>query len=186
MSILGIDDLKGKLKSGGARPNLFKVGLTLPPAVNGISGTNLNEQSKFLIKAATLPQSSMGVIPIPFRGRQLKIAGDRVFDPWMVTVMNDTGFSIRDELEIWMNAINRHKLNEGLTDPSSYMANLTVEQLDRDGSTLKEYKMVSAFPTDLSEIAVSFDATDTIEEYTVTFQYQYWESLAGVNGATTS
>jgi len=173
MSILGIDDLKGQLKGGGARPNLFSVGLTIP---NGIDADGVNEASKFLIKTASLPQSTMGIIPIPFRGRQLKIAGDRVFDPWVVTIMNDTGFTIRDSLERWMNEINHHRLNVGRTDPSSYMANLVVDQLDRDGTILKSYQMTDAFPTDLSEIAVSFDATDTIEEYTVTFQYQYWES----------
>jgi hypothetical protein len=129
-----------------------------------------------MCKAAQLPASIMNVIEVPFRGRQLKIAGDRTFEVWSPTVINDTGFEVRNALERWMNGMNGHSANTGITNPVAYQADLLVEQLDKDGSVLKTYKFRGCFPTNLSAIELSYDTVDTLEEFTVEFQVQYWEA----------
>jgi len=171
MAILGVDDFKSKLRGGGARPNLFKATVNFP----GYAGGDV-ELTSFLCKTAQLPGSIMNFVDVPFRGRQLKIAGDRTFEPWTVTILNDTDFSIRNAMERWMNGINAHQANTGLTNPIDYQADLIVEQLDRDGDTLKTYNFRGCFPTNVSPIDVSYETVDTIEEFTVEFQIQYWES----------
>ena len=173
MAILGVDDFKSKLRGGGARPNLFKATINFPAYAQGDV-----ELTSFMCKAAALPASTVGMIMVPFRGRQLKMAGDRTFDVWTPIIINDTGFEVRDALERWMNGINGHQTNTGLTNPADYSADLTVEQLDKDGSILKTYNFRGAFPTGLSQIDLSYDATDTIEEFAVEFQIQYWEAAS--------
>lgn len=174
MSVLNVNDFAKKLKGGGARANLFKVGLASPVSFQGEN--KLDEISKFLVKGAELPGSTITPIMIPFRGRQLKISGDKTFDPWTITVINDADFSLRRNFEQWMSLINNHEDNEGVTDTSEYFADLSVTQLDRSGSEkgLREYKIIGAWPSDLGPIALSFDNENQIEEYQVTFQYQYW------------
>jgi hypothetical protein len=125
----------------------------------------------------------MGIIVVPFRGRQLKMAGDRTFAEWTVTIINDTDFAVRNSIERWMNGMNAHSANTGLVSPIDYEADLRVEQLDRDGSQLKEYIFRGAFPTDLSPIDLNYGSNDEIERFQVTFQYQYFDSL---NPTTTS
>jgi|TARA_R100001198_G_C5240111_1_gene217443 hypothetical protein len=171
MAILGVDDFKAKLKGGGARPNLFKATINFPGYANG----NV-ELTSFMCRAAQLPASVMSEIVVPFRGRELKIAGDRTFEIWSPTIINDTDFAVRDAMERWMNGINAHSDNSGLTNPVSYQADLIVEQLDRDGSTLKTYNFRGCFPTNVSPIDLSYDPAAAIEEFTVDFQVQYWES----------
>ena len=171
MAILGVDDFKSKLRGGGARPNLFKATINFP----GYAGGDV-ELTSFLCKAAQLPASEMNAIEIPFRGRQLKIAGDRTFASWTVTILNDTDFSIRNAMERWSNGINAHQANTGLTNPIDYQADLVVEQLDRDGSSLKTYNFRGCFPVNIAAIDMSYDTVDTVEEFTVEFQLQYWES----------
>lgn len=171
MAILGVDDFKSKLRGGGARPNLFKATVNFPAYAGGDV-----ELTSFLCKAAALPASIMNVIEVPFRGRQLKIAGDRTFETWTVTIINDTNFDTRNAMERWMNGINAHSANTGLTNPVDYEADLIVEQLDKDGSTLKTYQFRGCFPTNVSAIDVNYETVDTIEEFTVEFQVQYWES----------
>jgi hypothetical protein len=129
-----------------------------------------------MCKAASLPASTIGPIMVPFRGRQLQIAGDRTFEAWNITVINDTDFNVRDSFEQWMNGINQHEENTGLTQPSSYMADMIVEQLDKDGTVKKKYDIRGTFPTSLGAIEVSYDTENTIEEFTVELQVQYWES----------
>lgn len=174
MAILGVDDFKAQLRGGGARPNLFEVQLGFP----AYAGGNVN-LSSFLCKAAQLPASVMGNIPVGFRGRQLQVAGDRTFDPWTVTIINDTDFQIRESMEKWMNGINEHRNNTGRTNPTDYQADLNVFQLDKDGSRLYGYKFFGTFPTNISAIDLAYDNNDTIEEFTVEFQIQYWMSTAG-------
>jgi hypothetical protein len=171
MAILGVDDFKAKLKGGGARPNLFKATINFPGYANG----NV-ELTSFMCRAAQLPGSIMSEIIVPFRGRELKIAGDRTFDVWTPTIINDTDFAVRDAMERWMNGINAHSDNSGLTNPVDYQADLIVEQLDRDGSTLKTYNFRGCFPTNIDPIDLSYDPAAAIEEFSVTFQVQYWES----------
>ena len=171
MAILGVDDFKSKLKGGGARPNLFKATINFPAYANGDV-----EITSFLCEAAQLPGSTMGLITIPFRGRQLKLAGDRTFDSWSPTIINETDFRVRNAMERWMNGINAHSANTGLTAPVDYEADLLVEQLDRDGSILKTYTFRGCFPTSVSPIDLSYATNDDIERFTVEFQVQYWES----------
>jgi hypothetical protein len=171
MAVLGVDDFKSKLRGGGARPNLFKASLNFPAYAGGDV-----ELSSFLCKTAALPVSEMALVTVPFRGRQLKIAGDRTFANWTVTIINDTDFSVRDAMERWMNGINAHQANTGLSNPVDYEADLSVDQLDRNGDVLKTYNFRGCFPTNVSEIALSYETNDTIEEFTVEFAIQYWES----------
>ena len=131
MAILGVNDFKAKLKGGGARPNLFQVLLSFPAYVQAD-----NNLASFMIKAAQLPASTMGIIPVNYRGRTLQVAGDRTFEPWNIEVINDTDFSLRTSMEQWMNGMNAHVENTGVTDPNDYQTNATVQQLDKDGSVL--------------------------------------------------
>jgi len=171
MAILGVDDFKSKLRGGGARPNLFKATINFPTYANGDV-----ELTSFLCKAANLPASTTGLITVPFRGRQLKMAGDRVFDTWDVIIINDTDFNVRDSMERWMNGINAHSANTGITNPVDYEADLVVEQLDKDGTAVKTYNFRGCFPTAIEAIGLNYENNDVIEEFGVSFQVQYWES----------
>lgn len=171
MAILGIDDFKAKLRGGGARPNLFRATINFPGYAEGNT-----EITSFLCKAAQLPASLMNTIEVPFRGRQLKIAGDRTFETWTPTIINDTDFEIRNAMERWMNGINAHQANTGFVNPVDYQADLLVEQIDRDETVLKTYNFRGCFPTNISAIDLNYETVDTIEEFTVEFQVQYWES----------
>ena len=171
MAILGVDDFKSKIRGGGARPNLFKATVNFPTYAAGDV-----ELTSFMCKGAQLPASVTNVIDVPFRGRQLKVAGDRTFEPWTVTIINDTDFTVRDSMERWLNGINNHKANAGLTNPVDYQADLIVDQLDRDGTAIKTYNFRGAFPVNISNIELNYETVDTIEEFTVEFQIQYWES----------
>lgn len=171
MAILGVDDFKSKLKGGGARPNLFNVRVNFPAYALGDA-----ELTSFMCKAAALPASLTETITVPFRGRQLKIAGDRTFEEWTITIINDTGFEVRDAMERWMNGINSHQANTGFNDPAEYQTDLSVDQLDKDGTVVKTYFFRSCFPTNIAAIDLSYDTENTIEEFAVTFQVQYWES----------
>ena len=171
MAILGVDDFKSKLRGGGARSNLFKVTLNYPAYAGGDV-----ELTSFMCRAANLPASTVTTLEVPFRGRILKVGGDRTFAEWTVTVLNDTGFEIRDAMERWMNGINAHSANTGLTNPADYQVDLVVEQLDRDESVIKRYNFRGAFPEAITEITLSYDQGTEIETFDVTFAYQYWES----------
>jgi len=166
-----VDDFKAKLIGGGARANLFKATLAFPAYAAGDT-----ELAQFMCKAAQLPASVVGQIDVPYRGRQMKIAGDRTYENWTVTIINDTGSEIRDAMERWQNGINTHVSNGGLTNPADYEADLAIDQLDKAGNSVKSYTFRSAWPVNVSSIDVSNESTDTIEEFTVEFAYQYWES----------
>ena len=171
-----ISNFKSKLTGGGARANLFEVVLTFPDTAQPDS--EVLEKARFLVKSANLPASNVSPIEVPFRGRTLKIAGDRSFESWTVTVMNDTDFAIRSAFERWMNTINRLSDNTGLTNPADYQADAYVYQLDRDGSTLRSYRFFDTFPTQVGPIELSYDAQG-IQEFTVELQVQYWEAIKG-------
>lgn len=199
-----ITDFKTALQGGGARPNLFEVDIPTIPAVatSGIDWDAIN--FKFLCKAAALPASNVAAIEVPFRGRTLKVAGDRTFDTWTVTVINDEDFKLRTAFEQWMNGISKLDNNTGATNPTSYMARAIVHQLGRGADQgrfsetnsdiaggsgiqpLRTYLFNDVFPTNVSQIDLSYDSTDTIEEYTVEFQVQYWTagSAQSSGGAT--
>jgi hypothetical protein len=171
-----ITDFKSKLTGGGTRSNLFEVVLSFPDIAP--ADATVLDKSRFLVKAAALPASSVAFLDVAFRGRTLKVAGDRSFESWTITILNDTDFSIRSAFENWMNKINRVSDNTGVTDPSAYTADAFVYQLDRDGSTLRSYHMYDLFPTNISSIPVSYE-TATIEEFTVELQVLWWEAIKG-------
>ena len=185
-----IDNFKSKLTGGGARPNLFEVELGFP---NIDSDGEAVSDGKFMVKAANIPASNINVIDVPFRGRNLKIAGDRTFDVWTITIINDTNFRIRNAFERWMNAINKHDNATGEVTPDDYTKEMLVHQLgrattktlntlDQGGPTipvLRTYKFHGVFPTNVSAIELSYDQTDSIEEFTVDLQVQWWDVFEG-------
>ena len=172
-----ITDFKSKMAGGGARPNLFEVELAFPDPL--AIENDVKEKSRFLVKAALLPASNITPIEVNFRGRILKIAGDRTFDTWTVTVINDVDFSIRSAMEKWMDFINSMEDATGAQDPALYQPDAYVHQLDRDGSTLRTYKFHDIFPTNISAIDLSDETVDSVEEFTVEFQVQWWEAIKG-------
>jgi hypothetical protein len=172
-----ITDFKSKLTGGGARPNLFEVILSFP--TEAAPDPITLDKARFLVKAAALPASNVAPIDVPFRGRILKIAGDRTFDTWTITVINDSDFSIRSAFEKWMNTINKVSDNTGTTNPADYQADAYVYQLDRSGETLRAYHFYDIFPTNIAAIDLSYESTDAIEEFTVEMQVQWWEAIKG-------
>ena len=192
-----LDAFKGRMIGGGARPNLFECELYFPDDAipEGTTSDQLSDKARFLVKAAQLPSSQIGMIDVPFRGRNLKIAGDRTFSPWTITVINDVDFTIRTAFERWMNLINKHEDNAGITDPTLYQKDLYVKQLGRAqvGGTvpqteakipvLKQYRFLGTFPTNVSDIALSYESSDTIEEFSVTMEVQ-WVDVLDSTGST--
>ena len=189
-----LSDFKSKLIGGGARPNLFEVELTTLPA--SVSGWDA-DTFKFMCKAANMPAQNIASIDVPFRGRTFKVAGDRTIDPWTITVINDEDFKLRRAFEEWSEQIAKLDNNLGTTQPQAYMVPARVYQLGRgetasstsnSGSSnvvLAEYEFVDIFPTNVSQIDLSYDSTDTIEEFTVEFQVQSFNILAPAVGSGT-
>ena len=178
-----ITDFRSRMTGGGARSNLFEVEITFPGGI-GISESLVSDKIPFLVKAAEIPSSNLGNIPVPYRGRVLPIAGDRTFDPWTVTVINDTDFSIRDAMEKWSNSINDIQTAQGTINPEDYQTQARVFQKSREGvgpgdteKDLRIYKFEGIYPNVVSSIPLDFGATDQIEEFQVTFNYLFYEVL---------
>ena len=172
-----IDDFKANLAGGGARPNQFRVTITPPSGI--ATGLNVRNAS-FLAKSSNLPGQTLGEIAVPFRGRNIYVTGDREFETWTTTFMNDTDFNIRNAIERWMNGINDLANNTGVINSADYQSDLTIEQLDRDDTTLKTYIFRNAYPLTLGQIDVAYETTNAIEEFEVTWRYQHFEA-SGVN-----
>tara|TARA_R110000868_G_scaffold400381_2_gene674708 strand:- start:707 stop:1237 length:531 start_codon:yes stop_codon:yes gene_type:complete len=172
-----IDDFKSKLTGGGARANLFEVKLEWPN-----SNSSQKADASFLVKATTLPSSQIENIPLAYRGRMLNIAGDRTYENWSVTVINDNNMSIRTAMEEWMNIINNNVANVSSSfSPLDYYRNLSVTQLDRRERKGKKYLFSNAYPTKVSAIELSYEENNKIQEFTVEFAYQYWTSTFGAS-----
>ena len=185
-----LSQFKSKLIGGGTRPNLFEVSIpTFPTAIAEAWSPGDDAENgifKFLCKSTALPASNLGSIEIPFRGRTLKVAGDRTFDDWTVTIINDEDFRLRTAFERWSNVMSQLDDATGVTNPTSYMTDGYVQQLGRGGqiaaasndggesSVLRSYKFFDVFPITVGEIALSYDTTDALEEFDVTFRYQYF------------
>ena len=195
-------DFKSKLAGGGARPNLFEASINSFPTAISEAWDNSSEAEggafKFLCKSTALPASNLGSIEIPFRGRTLKVAGDRTFDDWTVTIINDEDFRLRTAFERWSNVMSQLDDATGVTNPTSYMTDAFIQQLGRgpevgaatnnggNSSILRSYKFFDVFPVTVGEIALSYDTTDALEEFDVTFRYQYFTvGSAGDSGAST-
>ncbi len=183
-----LDDFKANVASDFARPNLFQVDLAFPSGI--INNAGLVELGKFTVRAANLPASQIGVIEVPFRGRVLKIAGDRTFEPWTITVQNDSKFVLRSAFELWASSVQAY--NENFTsaaglgdadDSTGYFADMTVHQLARDvkdgdkPKILKSYRFYNVFPSAIAAIDLDFGNNDAIEEFTVELQTQYWTPI---------
>ena len=195
-----ITNFRDRLVGGGARPNMFEVNITLPEQVQGLG--DISQDMRFLVKAAEIPAANIGNIPVPFRGRVLPVAGDRTFDPWTVTVINDAQFNIRDAMEQWSNLINDLQFDVGDINPADYQTKAEVFQLSRQSQgsggqsagkggeiiqTLRTYNFEGIYPTEVSAIALDYGATDQVEEFQVTFNYLFWTTdLPGVAGGQES
>ena len=168
-----INEFKSRLRGGGARATQFKV--TLPfPGYAYVGGET--SDLAFLCSATGIPGQTVGQVAIPFRGRVLNIAGDRTFEPWTITVLNDTDFKLYRAFERWMNGINNMTDNEGIANPADYQVDGFVDQLDRNGTTLKSYTYRGLYPETLASIPLSYGTNDAIETFDVTFRYQYFET----------
>ena len=167
---MDISQFKNKLGAGGVRPNQFLVTLTFPAAVcAGASDDSL------LVTSAALPASNVNPTIVQYRGREVKFAGERTFDPWTITVLNDTSMKMRQLFERWSNLMNNRNDNGGSLAPATYMCDLEVAQLDRNDTEIRKYTIYNAFPITVSEVALAYSANDVISEFNVTFQYSHFE-----------
>lgn len=186
---------KSKMSGGGARPNQFEIEITFP---QGLLEGDLNQASdkiRFFARATSLPTSTLSVIPVPYRGRLLKIAGERTFESWSIQVYNDADFNVRRVMERWVNALNKTEDTSGYVNPGDYFATGTVRQLGRSpggegwrpGNTgnipiLRTYQMQGIWPSFVSDISLDYGSNDSIEEFSVTFEVQYWTAFNGATG----
>lgn len=189
--IRGLSQFKSALTGGGARPNLFEVvlpaGIPVDPQGLGRWSSDVQLKNRFLCKSAALPASNSAAIEIPFRGRTFKVSGDRSFDTWTVTMINDEDFQLRRVMEGWMQALNQYSDHSGLTNPVDYMRDAQVFQLGRgkvteergqgsggDANIIAQYYMQDIFPTNVSAIDLSYESENQIEEFTVEFQVNFF------------
>lgn len=151
---------------GGARSNRYRI--TIPQ----LGGT-----LEFLAKASNLPGSNVAAVDVPYMGRIVKVAGDRTFDDWTISVFNDIDFDIRNKALEWMSVLeNTHQANTGPDVMQAYYREITVEQLNRVNTPIQTVIIHDAFPTAIGEITLGFDQNDQIEEFDITFTYNYWTS----------
>jgi|TARA_B100000508_G_C11377592_1_gene236934 hypothetical protein len=190
-----IDSFKSRLIGGGARPNLFEVELNFPSGVGIFDDEIENTTHRMMIKGAQLPASNIAEVIVPFRGRQLKVAGDRRFDPWTITVINDNDFKLRTAFERWANYIVKVSDGSGTLNPADYYTDWVVNQLGRANTdlnvkgkdnpaalpVLRRYQMVGCWPSAVSTVELSYDQVDAVEEFQVTLQVQYWTAYDGNN-----
>lgn len=173
-----VNQFSGALKAGGARGSLFQVQITNP--INGVA----DAQVPFFAKSAAIPASTLGVIDMPYFGRTIKVAGNRTYDTWTPTIINDEDFAVRNAMEQWSNAVNAFQRNintAGGSAPSLYKSNAQVTQYGKTGDVLRVYNFVGIFPVEISQIDLDWGA-ETVEDFTVTFAYDYWEVQGGVTG----
>lgn len=157
---------------GGYRPSLFEVQIGFPAGVAGEAA----QQVSLLCKGAQIPEDQIGQIPVFYMGRQIKVAGNREFTDISLTFYQDSSFNVREAMERWMALMNTHEGNLGVVNPNQYKGDLIITAMGRDGSRLKTYKVVGAFPTNISALDLSFDAIDTVAETQINFSYDYWQT----------
>ncbi len=184
---LNINEFRSNFRGDGARPTLFEILVNFPSTLQGLFPQN---DMKLFAKATTLPTSTVGSVIVPYQGRQIKVAGDRVYDDWNCTIINDETFSIRNAMEFWNNAMDQHttesgskRVNGANANPYSYVANVTINQLGKQGDVIKSYTLINAFPYLVGQIDLSFESNDAIEEFDCTFAYDYFiTNSVGDNG----
>ena len=177
-----IDTFRGAMAWDGARPNLFQISLRFPTWL-GAFGTEAGQEISFKANSTQLPPSILGVARLNYFGREVKFPGDRVFPDWTINVINEENFLIRDSFEAWSNAINNHQSivrNRNARNGSygGYSVDALVTQFSKTGDPIKSYQFVGLFPTQIDPINVAWNANDQIEEFGVTFSYQYWLDYA--------
>ena len=165
-----VERFKSELTNGGARPNQFQVSLTFPQYVQ--SGSVATKKAAFLISVAELPGQTIGLAPVYYRGRLVKMAGDREFAPFNCTVINDSGFAIRTALEQWMDGMENLQNKRGRVNPAQYQSDMQIFQLDRNGAILKQYTLRGSFPVEIGPVALDFGSNDQLSTFGVSFQYQ--------------
>ena len=171
MAQMDISQFKNKLGAGGSRPNQFLVTLNWPTII----GAAVTGDDALLVTSAALPASNVNPTIIQYRGREVKLAGERTFDPWTITVLNDTSMKLRKAFESWSNLMNNRVDNGGSIAPATYMCDLQVAQLDRNDKEVRKYTILNAFPITVSEVALAYSANDVISEFNVTFQYSHFD-----------
>lgn len=171
----GIQDFLAALKGGGARQNRFEVIVNFPSFAGG---SDEIRKTAFLVQSTTVPGANLGTAEVPFRGRQLKLAGDRTFDEWEATFYADTSYDLYDAFERWQNAINQFNSNSGMQAPADYMSTVTIYHLDNQDNRIKEKTLKLAWPSMIGPVELSQDGNDTISLFTVTFQYSDIQSNA--------
>jgi len=172
-----IAEFKANLTGDGARPNLFAVTMALPTIV--ANGSAAGQKITFMAKTSQLPGSTIGTVPLTYFGREVKFVGNRTFADWTLTIINDEDFLVRNAIESWMNSLNSNAGNvrdTNAVNATNYSTDAKVTQYGKAGNDIKDYTFVGMFPTDLAPIDLDWGSNDTIEEYSVTFAYQYWES----------
>ena len=173
-----VNQFRGQLAGDGARPNLFEVRLNFPSFAT--NGSLAAVKSTFLVKTAALPGSTVGMVTVPYFGREVKVAGNRTFADWSVTIINDEDFAIRNAMESWVKGINDNVTNlrsARARTSQQYGVDAQVIQYGKAGNQLKQYRFVGMFPTDVAQIDLDWGSNDAIEEYTVNFAFQYWETV---------
>lgn len=168
-----ISAFKAQMQGGGARPNQFRVELTFPGFVGSIASAAGNA-AQFMCRTATLPQSNVEDITAGYRGRPVHFAGERTFQPWTISVYNDTNFLIRNAIEKWQNGILNYTTTNGITRPGDYQVDMAVYQLDRNDRIIKTYRFYDAYPTNIGQIQLDFETNNQIETFDVEFTYNYF------------
>ena len=170
---MNIEEFRSRLGAGGARPNQFRVTLNFPTIAES------DNTYSILVSGAAIPASTVNPAIIQYRGREIKLAGERIFDPWTVTIINDTNQSLRRPFEQLLDSMNQKDDNRGNLNPVDYFQDIEIEHLDRNDAVLPggKYILYDAFPINMSEIALQYAQNDIIEEFTVTFQYQRYENV---------
>ena len=181
---LGVLEFQSKIK-GAVRPNLFSVTHNFPTGVIAADGLET-----YLCKSAALPASTVGTVELPFRGRVIKVPGDRTFESWTATFYMDDAFELRGAYEKWVELTNTVDANTAAGNISDILKDITVTQMDKFGGSatgfknIREYKLISAFPVSVSQVSIAYDNNDSYEEFDVEFAYQYFETGIGANTMT--
>lgn len=161
-----VNEIRANLIGDGARPSLFEVSMNNPVSTVG------DQKLRYMVRAAQIPASSVSVIPVPYFGREIKVAGTRTFGDWVVTVMNDEDFSVRRAMEAWSTSIN--SLQTNVRSVINYRTTADVIQYGKDGTEIRRYQFVNIFPIEVAQIDLAWDQGNAIEEFQVTFAYDYW------------
>jgi hypothetical protein len=171
---MDVSAFRSKLSGGGARPNQFEVVIRYPTVLGGIAG----DMGRFLITTAELPGQTLGVTPVYYRGRLIKLAGDKEFSPFSCSIINDTNFTIRNALENWMNYIEDRVTKAGEQSPQRYQSTIDIYQKDRNDNILRHYKLRDAFPVEIGPVQLDFGSNDQISTFGATFQYQTFDIIS--------